>query len=70
MSLLVQALALLRNNKGQCPSIYKGGDSQATSNIHPPCCTLSLSSIKLSFLQNLSLNTSLQPQFRYCFIIW
>lgn len=58
MSLLVQTFSLLRNNKGEPPSINNGGGSQATSK-HPsslpvvPSLSLSLSSTKLSFLQNL-----------------
>lgn len=34
MSLLVQTFSLLRNNKGEPPSINNGGGSQATSK-HP-----------------------------------
>lgn len=54
MSLLVQTFSLLRNNKGEPPSINNGGGSQATSK-HPSSLPVvpSLSSTKLSFLQNL-----------------
>lgn len=62
MSLLVQTFSLLRNNKGEPPSINNGGGSQATSKHSSSLPVVpSLSSTKLSFLQNLLYLKHLPP---------
>lgn len=43
MSLLVQTFSLLRNNKGEPPSINNGGGSRPPVNIHPPSLLYPLS---------------------------